>query len=236
MSDPIARVEAALERLGAEYEPPPGWDTRVLTVVGQWHPWYYWWRRWRFWLAIPMGALGSIALLCWLSLRAPPAKQGLMPLAIVAMAEPGNDLMLEVRSVGSAMQGSPATVQDIHGSEDGSSPIRYRLQDSPATMRGSSANVGDRVHVTAIGRDRYRAIWVYHNDRELVVACPAGPSCNGSGDTLTADLTLQLVGRYIVLGVASSTPLPEPQGSLDLDRAAAVKAGAKIRDWSIDVP
>jgi hypothetical protein len=224
MSDPIARVEAALERLGAEYEPSSGWDTRVLTVVGQWHPWYHWWRRWRFWLAIPMGALGPIALLCWLSVRAPPVVE--TPGAMMASAR--DDLKLDVNSVGSTMRGSPVTMR-------GSSmdPVE---QGGPVAMRRSSANVGDRVHVTATSRERYRAIWVYHNDRELVVACPAGPSCDDSADTLTADLTLQLFGRYVVLAVASSTPLPEPRGSLDLDRAAAEKAGASTRDWPLNVP
>jgi hypothetical protein len=47
MNDAMARVKAALERLGAEYEPPPDWDTRVLTAIGQWHPWKPWWHRWR---------------------------------------------------------------------------------------------------------------------------------------------------------------------------------------------
>jgi len=223
MSDPIARVEAALEQLGAEYEPPPGWDTRVLTVVGQWHPWYHWWRRWRFWLAIPMGALCPIALLVWLS-QAPPAAQTLP--ALVATAAPDSALILDVKSFGPTTRGSPVRSRSRANAE---------IAFNDSVMRGSSANVRDRVHVTATSRDRYRAIWVYHSDRELVVACPAGPSCNGSGDTLTADFTLQLFGRYIVLAVASRTPLPEPEGSLDLDRAAAENAGARTEVWPLDV-
>jgi len=31
--DPIARLEHALEQLGAEHQPPPGWEARVLAAV-----------------------------------------------------------------------------------------------------------------------------------------------------------------------------------------------------------
>jgi len=33
MTEPIARIEAALARLGAEHEPPAGWEARVLAAV-----------------------------------------------------------------------------------------------------------------------------------------------------------------------------------------------------------
>ena len=196
MSDPMVRMEAALQRLGAEYEPPPGWDTRVLTVIGQWHPWYHWWRRWHWWIAIPIGALCPIVLLVWLA--APT-------LRMQETSEPTVAISVRRETVGSV-------------------------------TRGSSASTGDRVHVTATSGDRYRAIWVYHDDRELVAVCPAGPSCNGARDTVTADVTLQIVGSYTFLAVASSSPLPEPSGSLDLDQAAAVKAGATTRMEQLKVP
>ena len=102
-------------------------------------------------------------------------------------------------------------------------------------MRGSAAHIGDRVHVTATSGDRHHAIWVYHNDRELIVTCPAGPSCNGARHTMTADVTLQTVGKYAFLAVASDAPLPEPQGSFDPDCAAAQKAGARTQIQQIEV-
>ena len=33
MSEPLERIESALKRLGAEHEPPPGWESRVLAAV-----------------------------------------------------------------------------------------------------------------------------------------------------------------------------------------------------------
>ena len=41
-NEPIRRIEAALSRLGAEHEPPPGWEARVLAAVAtkQRRPWW----------------------------------------------------------------------------------------------------------------------------------------------------------------------------------------------------
>jgi hypothetical protein len=210
MNDAMARVKAALERLGDEYEPPPGWDTRVLTVIGQWPPWqpwwrrWHWWRRWRWWLAIPMGALGAI--IGWFALL------------------PAPDPMVEATSI--AM---------LRATSDNGLALEITWESAGSTMRGRAAHLGDRVHVTATSGDRHHAIWVYHDDRELIVACPAGPSCNGARHTMTADVTLQTVGRYTFLAVASDAPLPEPQGSFDPDCAAAEKAGARTQVQQIEV-
>lgn len=40
----IARIERALESLGSEYSPPPGWEDRVLAATKQ-----SWWERLRAW-------------------------------------------------------------------------------------------------------------------------------------------------------------------------------------------
>ncbi|TMQ08936.1 MAG: hypothetical protein E6J90_39005 [Deltaproteobacteria bacterium] len=45
--EPIARLEHALEQLGAEHEPPRGWEARVLAAVEP-KPRRRWW-----WLAVP---------------------------------------------------------------------------------------------------------------------------------------------------------------------------------------
>ncbi|HEX2686218.1 MAG TPA: hypothetical protein VHN14_06350 [Kofleriaceae bacterium] len=191
MNDPMARVEAALEQLGAEHRPPPGWDTHVLTVIGQ-PPWYPWWRRWRWWIAIPMVALTAIVCL--------------LPIGLAGTERSSGDfaLVLERKPVG-------------------------------PTMRGNAAHIGDLVHVTATSRDRYHAIWVYHNDRELLVACPAEPSCRSTRHTTTANVTLNAIGPYTFLAVASDQPLPASQGSFDSDQAAAEEAGAKTKTEHLEV-
>jgi hypothetical protein len=59
MTEPIARIEAALTRLGAEHEPPPGWEARVLAATARRtrRPW---------WLsvipAIPVAALAVVGV------------------------------------------------------------------------------------------------------------------------------------------------------------------------------
>jgi hypothetical protein len=176
MSHSIARMEAALQRLGAEHEPPWGWETRVLAATRQRS------RRCNWWLAIPAAALIALASISWPSPKPPDDN-----LALHVLWEP----------VG---------------------PI----------VRGNSAHVGDRAHITATSADRYRAIWVYRNEHELVVACPAGLSCRRSGNTTTVDVTLLAVGSYTFVAVTSASPLPEPRGTYDSDRAAAEKARAAI--------
>lgn len=183
MSDPLARVEAALERLGAEHEPPRGWEARVLAATRKRSP------RCGWWFAIPSIAVVALVPICWPS-STPPDDN----LALRVIREP----------VG---------------------PIK----------RGSSAHVGDRVHITATSGDRYQAIWVYRNDRELVAACPAGLSCRRSGNTTTADITLLAVGSYTFVAVTSISPLPEAQGSYDYDRARAEGARATLHIQPLEV-
>ena len=92
MTEPIARIEAALTRLGAEHEPPVGWEARVLaaTAARKQRPW------WRF--AVPAVALAVIAI--YVVVR-PPAKS----------QEPQLALNLEKR--GAVVRGSAAHVGDI---------------------------------------------------------------------------------------------------------------------------
>ena len=59
MTDPITRIEAALERLGAEHEPPAGWEGKVLAQIEQ----VSWWRRLLRWkIAIPLAATAAAAV------------------------------------------------------------------------------------------------------------------------------------------------------------------------------
>jgi hypothetical protein len=68
MTPPLDRIEAALSRLGAEHEPPLGWEARVLAAVAapRRRPW------WQF--AAPGLALAAAAVLAvWLSAAPQPA-------------------------------------------------------------------------------------------------------------------------------------------------------------------
>jgi len=56
MTEPIARIEAALTRLGAEHEPPVGWQARVLAATAPRRQ-----RRW-WWFAVPGLALAALAV------------------------------------------------------------------------------------------------------------------------------------------------------------------------------
>jgi len=57
MSDADDRIVRALAQLGAEHEPPAGWERRVLAAIEE-PP-----RRRRWWLAIPLAALAFAAVL-----------------------------------------------------------------------------------------------------------------------------------------------------------------------------
>lgn len=85
---PHARIEAALARLGAEHEPPAGWQARVMAAVAPRRPW------WR--IAVPVLSLATaaaLAILVWWRRPAPP-----MPLALVVHAETGAKVRGPMRS------------------------------------------------------------------------------------------------------------------------------------------
>ena len=58
MSDSNDRIEAALARLGAEHQPPPGWEDRVLAAVGAPRKRPAWW-----WFAGPAMTLAAAAVI-----------------------------------------------------------------------------------------------------------------------------------------------------------------------------
>jgi hypothetical protein len=43
VTEPIARIEAALRDLGADHAPPVGWEARVLAATAPRKPWRWWW-------------------------------------------------------------------------------------------------------------------------------------------------------------------------------------------------
>jgi hypothetical protein len=86
VTEPISRVEAALARLGAEHEPPAGWEGKVLAQIEQGR----WWRRLLRWkIAIPMAATATAAIVIVLLI---PRDRAL-------------DLALDVRKSGKVLRG-----------------------------------------------------------------------------------------------------------------------------------
>ena len=64
MTDPISRIEAALARLGAEHEPPQGWEAKVLAAtVDRKQPRWRW--GWLWWVPVPAAALAALVLVLW---------------------------------------------------------------------------------------------------------------------------------------------------------------------------
>ena len=75
MSDPSDRLERAIAQLGAEHEPPPGWEAKVLAAIEspraaapERRPWL---RRW--WPAIPTAVLAAAVLVLVLRPTRPEA-------------------------------------------------------------------------------------------------------------------------------------------------------------------
>lgn len=66
MTDRDAQLEAAFRRLGAEHEPPAGWQARVLAAAAA-PP-----RRSRWRIAVPVIALAALAVTLLLIFRPPP--------------------------------------------------------------------------------------------------------------------------------------------------------------------
>lgn len=172
MTEPIERIEAALRDLGADHEPPAGWQARVLAATGARKPWRWWW------FAAPVVALAAVVII-WNWPHEPR-------LQIALAYTPG-----------------------------------------PVVVRGdTSRHAGDVVHATVTGGGPYHAVWIYRNDA-LVMACPGARECRITPDAITADATLTM-GRYTIVALRSSSPLPTPAGSYDADLATAQEAGAKV--------
>jgi hypothetical protein len=56
VTEPIARIEAALRDLGADHEPPVGWEARVLAATAPRKSWRWWW------FAAPASALAVVVI------------------------------------------------------------------------------------------------------------------------------------------------------------------------------
>jgi len=95
VTEPLARIEAALAQLGAEHEPPAGWEVRVLAQIGR-TPWWRRVMRWR--IAIPVAA--AAAAVVGIAVVVPPTSREL-------------GLVLAYEDTGSAMRGGSHRVGEI---------------------------------------------------------------------------------------------------------------------------
>jgi hypothetical protein len=174
------RIEAALARLGAEHEPPVGWEARVLAAVGAT-------RRRRWWVyAAPGVALAAAAAV-----------------ALVLLRQPVPELALNVKVVHSTR------------------------------IRGDEASAGDRAHIVVSGGKGPRAIWIYHEEVQLVLRCPGDPRCRVSESSTEVDVPLNSVGAYTVVALTGVSGLPALPGSYDADTAAAKDAGLDVRQYRL---
>jgi hypothetical protein len=166
----IARIEAALASMGAQLEPPRGWEARVFAAIAvkRRRPW------WQFAVPALCVAAAAAIYLAWPRGAAPRE-----PLQLAMTVESGGP-----------------------------------------TVRGTQAHIGDTVHVRASGGAAHHAIWIYREERELVMACADDAPC---------DFHLTSRGDYSVVALSSDTPLPTPRATLDTDVAAAVQAGAQYK-------
>jgi putative zinc finger protein len=103
-----------------------------------------------------------------------------------------------------------------------------------AEARGSVAQVGDVLRLTVRGED-HRAIWVYLEDRDLVIACPDGPGCSTVGGSLTLELPVSAAGRYSIIAISSAQPILTPHGPLDMMLGSIAAVGAHFEIKHVDV-
>jgi hypothetical protein len=125
---------------------------------------------------------------------------------------------------------------DLGRPAQGKLALEVALQPvGPKLRRGShSAHVGDVVHATAAGGAGHRALWVYHDDR-LVLVCPGPHDCREPGDATIADVVLRAPGTYMFVALASPAELPVPRGQFDSDVAGAQAAGVDTETSRIAV-
>jgi hypothetical protein len=99
----------------------------------------------------------------------------------------------------------------------------------------AAATVGDVANVAVTGGGPHRAVWVYRDDRALVVECPGEARCRDTGAALTVDVTLDAIAVYRLAALTSKSPIPRPRGRYDDDLAAARRAGSESTIRSITV-
>lgn len=116
--------------------------------------------------------------------------------------------------------------------DDGAVPVprlELRTIAGSGVMRGDEAHVGDELELRATTAGHAVAeLWVYANDRTLLLRCPGQAGCSREGDELRGRLPLRGRGRIQAVLVLSDDPIPPPEGALGSDARRAAEAGATM--------
>jgi hypothetical protein len=104
-----------------------------------------------------------------------------------------------------------------------------------AVYRGDEASAGDIAHIVVSGGKGPRAIWVYHEEVQLVLSCPGDPRCQVSDGSTEVDLTMTSAGTYTVVALTGASSLPALAGNYDTDTAAAKDAGLDVRQSHLTI-
>lgn len=112
-------------------------------------------------------------------------------------------------------------------------PVRFAFEvvaQGGPTLRGE-AQLGDELRVTLPPGS---ALWIYRNDRELLLVCPRDCRRSSDGAALIASRALDGIGRYQLVWL-STAEVPAPRGELQADIAAARAAGARHELRELDI-
>ena len=148
----------------------------------------------------------------------------------------GAPILAAAAAVAVRLTPSPAPEFQLAIAFDRTEPIQRSRERAGLTQRVLTAHVGDVVRSSVHGK-RYQAIWVYRDDRELVMSCPKdGGSCSTTDGDLTLQLRLRAYGTYTIVGLGSSEPIPEARGTVDETLVFIRSAGvhSERRDIRVD--
>lgn len=133
-------------------------------------------------------------------------------------------------SLAQSQQGSVKVSSPMRASNEGAGkPIEASLtikhQGQPKL---GTAAVGDVLRLMVHG-ERYQAIWVYLDDRELVITCPDSTKCSSSNGRLTLEFEVSAPGRYSIVSLTSAEPIVVPHGPLGVMLTVATNPGTYVK-------
>jgi serine/threonine protein kinase len=112
--------------------------------------------------------------------------------------------------------------------------LNIHVQHS-ARDRGYEASPGDVAHIAVSGGQGPRAIWVFHDEVQLVLRCPGDPGCRIADASTEVDLPLTSGGRYTMVALTGAARLPALTGTYDADMAATKGAGIDVLQYHLTV-